>query len=202
MQVPPEITYEGVERTSALDDLINKNIAKLEKTCDYIISAHIAIESYSRRHRTGNYFRVRIDLRIPPKHEMVVKRTSEASRQFEPLPAIIRRTFDSAERQLESLVERQRHEVKVHPQNEVMAIVDKLFPDEGYGFLRSLDGQQIYFHKNSCLHGEWERLKPGTGVRYTEQEGEKGPQASSVEIVDKRGAQEIHNDLHDLPSLT
>jgi cold shock CspA family protein len=133
---------------------------------------------------------------------MVVKRTSEASRQFEPLDAIIRRTFESAQRQLESLVEKQRNQVKAHTSNDVTALVDKIFRDEGYGFLRTLDGQQVYFHKNSCLHGEWERLTPGTGVRYTEQEGEKGLQASSVEIVDKRGPRETHNQLHNLPKLT
>jgi len=192
MQLPPEITYEGIEKNSTIDDLINKNIAKLEKICDYIISAHIAVESYNRRHSTGNYYRIRIALRIPPKHEIVVKHTSETGRQFEPLPAIIRRTFESAERQLESLVEKQRNEVKAHTRNETMAIVDKIFRDEGYGFLRALDGHQIYFHKNSCLHGEWEILRTGINVRYTEQEGEKGSQASSIEIADKRGARELH----------
>ena len=202
MQVPPEITYEGVEKTSALDDLINKNIAKLEKICDYIVSVHVAIGSFSRRHRTGNYYRVRIDLRIPPRHEIVVKRTSETQRQFEPLPAIIRRTFASAEKQLESLVEKQRNEVKAHTKSGAMALVDKIFRDEDYGFLRTADGQQMYFHKNSCLQGEWELLQPGTGVRYTEQEGEKGPQASSIEIVDRRGLRESQETAHDLPTVT
>lgn len=199
MQVPPEITYIGVERTAALDDLMQKQVARLEKICDYIISVHIAVQNYTQRHRTGNSYRVRVDTRIPRKQEMVVKRVSVASRRFEPLPTVIRRAFESAERKLGSLVERQRNEVKFHPQNQVMAFVDKVFQEEGYGFLKSLDGRQIYFHKNSCLHREWERLRVGTGVRYTEEEGEKGPQATSLEIVDKPGARETHRELHELP---
>ncbi len=199
MQLPPGIVYAGVERTPALDGVVHKQIAKLERICDYIVSIHVAIQNYTPRRRTGNSYRVRIDTRIPRGHEIVVKRVSVASRQFEPLPAVILRAFKSTQRQLGGLVERQRHEVKSHPQNQVAAFVEKIFRDEGYGFLRSLDGQQVYFHKNSCLHGEWERLTVGTGVRYAEEQGERGPQASSLEIVDKPGAREMHEELHDLP---
>lgn len=184
MQTTPEVTYLGVEKTAALDKLISKEIAKLEKICDYIISINVAVESYSRRHRTGNYYRIRINLRIPPKHEMVVKRTSGTEGQLEPLPAVIRKTFEAAGRQLETLVEKQRKEIKAHNKKEVMALVDNIFRAEGYGYLRSLGGQQVYFHKNSC-HDDWEKIEPGMNVRYISQEGEKGLQASSVEIIDK-----------------
>ena len=201
MQSPPEITYDGVERTPAIDTLIQRQLARLEKVCDHIVSVDVGIQANSQSQRTGNSYRVRIDTRVPRGHEMVVKRVSTASRQFEPLPTVIRRAFKSAERQLATLVERQRREVKTHPQNEVMAFVDRILRDRGYGFLRALDGHQVYFHKNSCLHGEWDRLAVGTGVRYTEEEGENGLQASSLEIVDKPGAREQHDDLHDLPSV-
>ncbi len=45
----------------------------------------------------------------------------------------------------------------------------------------------LYFHKNSVLGDEFERLEPGTGVRYVEEQGEKGPQASTIQIMDKPG---------------
>ena len=57
----------------------------------------------------------------------------------------------------------------------------------------------MYFHRNSVLHNHWERLSVGTGVRYEPQLGEKGMQASTVELVDKHGAAEAHGRLHDLP---
>jgi hypothetical protein len=56
------------------------------------------------------------------------------------------------QRQLKELVERQRGEVKEHPQQQAMALVEKLFPDQEYGFLRTLDGREVYFHSNSVLH--------------------------------------------------
>jgi cold shock CspA family protein len=43
----------------------------------------------------------------------------------------------------------------------------------------------VYFHRNSVLHGDFERLAVGTEVRFTPQDGDEGPQASSVQIVSK-----------------
>jgi hypothetical protein len=37
------------------------------------------------------------------------------------------------------------------------------------------------------LRDDFERLEVGTGVRYCPSEGEQGPQASTVKIVDKPG---------------
>ena len=225
MQVPPEISIEGFKMTADIDKLLQRQIARLEKVCDYITSIRVAVEKEQGRHQLGNPYRVRLDIRVPPNHEIVVKRQSVLHedmrkpaepdtepkilphklltlRKEEPLPSAIRHTFDSARRQLERLVERQRKEVKAHPQNQVMGLVEKLFRDDEYGFIRSLEGQEIYFHKNSSLHGEWDRLQVGTGVRYVEELGDKGLQATSVEIVDKPGASEMHRELHDLPVLT
>jgi cold shock CspA family protein len=65
--------------------------------------------------------------------------------------------------------------------------VYKLFPEEGYGFLKTPDGREIYFHRNSVLNNEYDRLEIGTGVRFVAEVGEKGLQASTVLVVDKPG---------------
>lgn len=56
--------------------------------------------------------------------------------------------------------------------------VHRLFID--YGFIQTVDGTEIYFHRNSVAHRAFRRLKGGSRVRYTVEEGEKGPQASVV----------------------
>jgi cold shock CspA family protein len=67
-------------------------------------------------------------------------------------------------------------------------MVEKLFPEEGYGFIRTIgDDQQIYFHRNSVLHDDFDRLGVGTEVRFAAEQGEEGPQASSVQMVGKPG---------------
>ncbi len=119
----------------------------------------------------------------------------------EPLEAMIRRAFDSARRELEKVMDKQRGEVKAKPGQQAQAIVEKIYRDQGYGFLRTLAGEQVYFHRNSVLHNHWESLKVGTAVRCTPETGEKGLQASTVEPVEKPGTAEAHDDLHDLPVL-
>jgi len=100
---------------------------------------------------------------------------------------VLKDVFEAARRQLQSLVDRQQGLVKRHPEREMMAVVVRLFRENSYGFLRAADGMEIYFHRNSVLHDDFDRLEVGTGVRYEVEEGEKGPQATTVELVEKRG---------------
>jgi cold shock CspA family protein len=73
-----------------------------------------------------------------------------------------------------------RRQVKVHA-GAAIGRVTKLLR-EGYGFLESEDGRPIYFHGNSVLDG-FDRLKVGTRVRFSEEAGTDGPQASTITIA-------------------
>jgi len=212
MQVPPEIVARNVEVTPYVDRLITRGIDKLEQVCDYIISVRIALEQEQGSHQTGNPYRMRIDVRIPDRSDVVVEHSSRAQllghsplrksgAKEEPLTALIRRTFESARRQLEKAVDKQRGYVKTPAQLPAEAIVEKLFREQEYGFLRTLGGEQVYFNRNSVLHKHWEHMRVGALVRYTPEMGEKGLQASTVEMVAKSGALEAHNELHDLPEV-
>lgn len=187
MQVPLEISYRGVEKTEALDALVNEKVAKLERVCNYINSCRIAIEKIHDRPSSGSPYRVRIDLTVPPGHELAAVKNPGEGDQYDPLESVIRSAFDAARRQLTELTQRQRDQVKTHLEQEMTAIVIKLFPEQGYGFIKTLEGQEIYFHQNSVLHDDFERLEIGTGVRFFAEEGEKGLQASTVQIVNKPG---------------
>ena len=48
-----------------------------------------------------------------------------------------------------------------------------------------LPGREIYFHRNSVLGGEFPRLKVNSRVTYAEEMGKKGPQASTVKLIEK-----------------
>ncbi|MBH8576544.1 HPF/RaiA family ribosome-associated protein [Nostocaceae cyanobacterium CENA369] len=190
MKVPPEITYRNVEKTDAIDTLVNEKIAKLEQVCSYISSCHIAIEKINDRPRSGSPYRVRIDITVPPGHELVGESNPTEDTQYEPLNAVIRDAFNAARQQLVKLTQRQHESdksVSREIDRETTALVTKLFRDRGYGFLKTLDGQEIYFHSNSVLHDDFERLEVGTGVHFFLGQGEEGPQASTIKIIDKPG---------------
>ncbi len=188
MKVPLEITYRNVPKTDALETLVGEKVRKLEEVCPYISSCHIAIEKVHDRPSSGSPYRVRLDITVPPSHELAAVSNPGAGTQYDPLETVIRHAFDAARRQLLELKQRQRQQVKTHPAQTTTALVTRLFPEQGYGFLRTLEGQEIYFHRNSVLHEDFERLEIGTGVHFFLDQGEEGPQASTVQIVDKPGA--------------
>ena len=85
-------------------------------------------------------------------------------------------------RQLQDYVRCLRHDVKTHhpaPHTKV----SKLFPKEGYGFIETPDGREIYFHKNSVL--TFEHIDIGDEVIFSEQAGDKGPHATSIRLAGK-----------------
>jgi cold shock CspA family protein len=61
----------------------------------------------------------------------------------------------------------------------------RLVPQEDYGIIQSSTGKEVYFHRNSVLHDDFDSLTVGCEVRYAEEAGEKGPQASTVAPIGK-----------------
>lgn len=188
MQVPLEISYRNVSKTDAIEALVREKAAKLEKFCDHINSCRVAIEKAHEHPKSGSPYRVRLDLTVPPGHELAVAKNPGEGTQYEPLETVIREAFEAARRQLVELNERQRNEVKRHPQQEMTAIVTQLFSEQGYGFLKTLEDEEVYFHQNSVLHNDFERLEIGTGVHCFVEQGQQGLQATTVQIVNKPGS--------------
>ena len=184
MRIPLEITFREVPKTESLEDLIREKADKLDRICDYLMSCRIVVEKPHEHQRWGQPFDVRIEMQVPPGHNLIVKRKSTGGNMHDELPVILREAFNVAQRRLKKLMEQQRGETKTHPEQETTAFVNRLFHEQGYGFLKTLDGREIYFHKNSVIHDDFDRLDIGMGVRFVEVAGEEGPQASTVQIMD------------------
>ncbi len=189
MKVPIEVSFHDVAKDEEVVDLIHQKAQNLERVCDHISSCRVTIESASRRQRTGNAYHVRIDLTVPPGHELAVSRDPEPRERQGDLRLAIRRAFDAARRQVKELAQKQRGDIKQNPEQQLDGIIVRLFKDRDFGFLRDQSGRQLYFHRNSVLGNNFDRLEVGTGVHYFEheKEGTHGPQASTVRIVDKPG---------------
>ncbi len=187
MRVPPEITYRGIEKTDAIERLIHEKAAKLDEVHDGVVSCRIALEKRQESQRSGSPYRVRIVTRVPPGHELVVRRENSEGDMHDRLQTTVADAFNALRKQLIKLKEKQQGDVKSHPEQETVGYVVRLFREEGYGFLRTPEGEELYFHRNSVLNDDFDRVEIGSGVRYFPRAGEKGPQASTVQIVDKPG---------------
>jgi len=58
--------------------------------------------------------------------------------------------------------------------------------EKEWGWLEPDDGRRIYFHRNSVLGGV-DGLAVGDEVRFTEEDGVEGPQASTVDPIGVHG---------------
>lgn len=198
MKIPPEITYRNLEKTEAIDNLVREKIAKLEQFCDYMNSCHVVVEKAHENPSSGSPYRVSIDITIPHSREIAVVENPDTGKQYPPLEAVIRDAFEAARRQIVSISTEQQGERKTHPEQRMDAVVTKLFPEGGYGFMKAIDtGKETYFHRNSVTNNDFDRIEVGTGVRYKEIEGEMGPQATTVQIVDKQSS---HQESEDTPN--
>jgi cold shock CspA family protein/ribosome-associated translation inhibitor RaiA len=182
MEVPLEITLRDVAPyEEAVEAEIRKRADKLGRVYDSILRCRVVVEVPHRHRQHGRHFNVRIELSLPRK-KVVVNREHAERRSREDINVAVRDAFDSAGRRLEGYARRQRGDVKFH-EAPLHGRVSQLF--RHYGFIRKPDGAEVYFHRNSVLNGEFDRLEIESEVRFSEEEGEEGPQASTVRLTGK-----------------
>jgi len=185
MQLPLQVSFRHMEHSHAIEDIVRQKAASLDKFADHIMACRVVVEPAGKHHEHGNLFEVRIDVTVPGEEITVTREPSEHT-QYKDIQVALRDAFDSARRQLEDYVRRRRGFVKAL-ETTPHARVSKLFPKEDYGFIETVDGREIYFHRHSVLHGAFDRLEVGTEVTFAEESGKKGPQASTVKPVGKHG---------------
>jgi cold shock CspA family protein len=179
MQRPLKITARDFTLSDAFETEIREKAAGLDNYFERITGCDVTVGAPVDHHRKGGPFEVRIRLMVPGK-ELIVNHQFEAE-----LAPAIREAFDAMRRQLEDYVREHRGDVKTHEES-AHARVSKLVRDQDYGFLETADGREIYFHRNSVLNGGFDRIEVGAHVRFVEEQGEQGPQASTVAITDKK----------------
>ena len=180
------ITFRHFSATDALRERVQEGVGKLYEFFPKITRCSVALEMHHARRQAHN-FRCRVDLAVP-NAELVAQNSQSGDASGDAYVAL-NEVMDEARRQLEDYVRRARWDVKQHD-GTPHARVAKLFagegPDTRYGFLETPDGREIYFHEHSVLNGRFGELEIGTLVRFAEEEGEKGPQASTVAPTHRR----------------
>jgi cold shock CspA family protein/ribosome-associated translation inhibitor RaiA len=199
MQLTPTITFRGVERTDALETEILTRLRKLETYYRGIMGCRVAVELVQRHHEAGNRYHVRIDLTVPGEEIVVsheaglhataqdvdaeeLTKVAESDPERKHARVAIREAFDIARRQLQDYARRQRGTVKTAARQS-RGRVSQLFPVDEYGYIEAEDGHEVYFQKSSVLKDAFDRLEVGSAVSFVEEQGEKGPQASTVKLL-------------------
>ena len=173
MQTPLQITLLGMDPSEALESRIREKAVKLEEFHPRITRCRVSVEESRKHHTQGRHFSVRIDVHVPGR-EVVATRDHD-----EDVYVALRDAFDAVGRQLEEVVREMRGDVKVHAEP-AHGTVTRLVTDEGYGFIESEDGRELYFSRENVVHPPFDDLTTGMAVHYLEEMGGEGPQAKRI----------------------
>lgn len=182
MQIPLQITFRDMEQSDAIEKAVREKAEKLNQFAQ-IMSCRVVIQMINKHQHKGILYQVSVDMTVPGS-EIVVSRDHGIDHSHEDVYVAIRDTFNAARRQLQDQHRISHQKVKAHdvpPHGRI----SELFADEGYGRIETADGRSVYFHRNSVLSDGFSGLDIGTEVRFSEEQGDEGPQASSVKRVGK-----------------
>jgi ribosome-associated translation inhibitor RaiA/cold shock CspA family protein len=188
MQAPIEIAFHNIEKAAWAEDAIRDHVARLEQMFDRLTTCRVRVDQ--RANNASNTIPpvVRIELSVPGHRDIVVAHEPDRlQRKFQApdLHNAINEAFRIAERRLgqfkDQLKDRTaagRHEAA----NEMLGQIVEITPAEDFGFLLTASGGLLYFHRNSVLTGDFDRLEVGDQIHYVEEMGDTGPIATKVRV--------------------
>ena len=181
MDVPLEIAFHNLESSAAVETRVRERVAKLEKLFPRLVACRVVVEAPHRQHQKGNIFRVRVEMSVPGEDLVVSKEPNRAQERFaDPdVYTVLKDAFDTAERMLKDYKGKQSGDVKIHD-TPMHGHIMRINAGNDFGFLRTAQGTQLWFHRNAVMNEELESFKEGDPVHYVEVLGETGPQASKV----------------------
>jgi len=175
MQIPVQITMRDIPASPALEAHIREKAAKLEEFHSHIMSCRVTVEELGKHKHQGRQFRVRIDLRVPGK-EIVANKD-----HHEDVYVALRDAFDAAKRQLEEVVREMRGDVKAHEAAQ-HGKVARIVREEGFGFIETADGRELYFSQDNVVHPSFDQLAVGAQVQFIEEPAAQGVQAKRITV--------------------
>lgn len=190
MQIPLQITFRNMEASEPLESYIRERAAKLDSICENMVGCRVVVEAPPKHQRKGGLFHASIDITLP-KETIVINREPDLHKSYHDAHVVVRDVFDTAQRKLRDFVSRQKGEVKAHEEM-AQGKISELYPYEDYGRIVTGSGDDIYFHRNSLINAEFADLVLGDEVRFVEEQGNEGPQATSVRVVGKPRSGEEH----------
>ncbi len=183
MRIPLQVKFHNVDASEALEAKIRQKAKKLERFDSEILGCRVLVEAAHRKQRKGGLYTVKILITVRDG-ELAANRGSDLNHAHEDVYVALRDSFNAAIRQLEDYTRQRKNEVKTH-QPAPQGRVSELYPEQDYGRIATNEGRDIYFHRNSVVNTDFDKLTVGVLVRFEESVGDNGPQASTVKVTGK-----------------
>ncbi len=181
MILPLQISFRHMDPSPALEARIRKLASRLDHFSAHIMRCHVIVEVPHEHHHQGNLFEIGIDI-TTPGGEFSIRRAHPRTHAHEDPYVALRDAFRAARRKLQDYEREHRGAVKTHA-GPSHGHITELDADMGFGRIETDDGRLVYFHRNSVLRKPFESLRVGLEVSFAEEQGAKGPQASTVHVL-------------------
>lgn len=184
METQVQITFHGIDASPALSTDVADRVAELERSFGRITSCRVTIEKPHQKGHKGHLYRALIDLELPGGATVNVSRHPGDMSAHEDLKVALRDSFEAARRQLQTRTEKMDPLQTKHHPLKMNGTVMRLFPEEGYGFIETPAGDEVYFHRDSCEGQNWDKVDTLSKVHFTLMNGDKGYYATHVTVTD------------------
>ena len=187
MSNPIQIVFHGMRASPFLSHKVRGYVSSLIERYPRVVGVRVVFDRPHRHHRKGNLYSVRVDVRIPGK-QLIVSRAPDQHKSHFDMHVALHDAFDELYRELSVLDSRRRANDRLQLENLKLGfgrVVKKFEPTikkAGFGFIQCQDGREIYFNEKSIVNRAFSQVKKGTRVRFKEESGQQGPQASTVYI--------------------
>lgn len=182
MQIAPTVSFRGMPTSPALHENILDRIERLEQFHPRITSCNVVVDVPHRHKNQGRIYKVSLNLEVPGYH-VAVSHGSAENHAHEDVNVAVRDTFDDAKRQLEDLIRKSSSNRTRPPDLAMRGEVTRIFAEDGFGFIETLDGQDIYLGFDRMPEKIAAELAVGTRVRFLIGEADTGPYAHSISIM-------------------
>lgn len=110
IDVPFKVSFKDMDRDDSLVEFIRRKIARLERLCSHMITGCALLRKSQKRSQPGGVYSIRLEMFVPPRKELVVRRSGRANQVYPSLTPLITEAFEAAETELQK--EKTRHKGK------------------------------------------------------------------------------------------
>lgn len=183
MQIPVELTFEGMEPSPEVARRVQTEASHLDRFHRRVQSIRVVLSKPPRHAGRGAEFDIHIHMTIQNTPTLTVEHAPEQpGPRDDPLKPVAE-AFAAAEIQLKRTLHQVYLKTRWLRDVPPYGRVTKLFPEAGYGLILTADGDEIYFDRNSVLKPGFDWLSIGVEVRFSVRMSLDGPYASSVLAV-------------------
>lgn len=98
-----EISFRNLSRNPVLEDLLRQKAEKFSRIMRHVTGCRLTLEKSQKKMLTSGLYKMRIDIALPRRQEIIVKKEAKIDGSFPKINILINDAFKAAKRKLEEI---------------------------------------------------------------------------------------------------